>query len=74
MGFVVEETVGGFKHKALGYIFNRVPITAIRGSMAGLPLIQGLEYLSFGSTRELRQGVAAVTTAAGLSAMSSGKL
>jgi hypothetical protein len=40
----------------------------------GLPLIRGLDYLSFGSTRELAQGVAAVTTAAGLSAMSSGKV
>jgi polysaccharide biosynthesis protein PslH len=60
MGLVVEETGGGFKLKALDYIFNRVPIAAIRGSMAGLPLTQGLDYLSFESMRELAQGVAAV--------------
>jgi polysaccharide biosynthesis protein PslH len=60
MGLVIEETGGGFKNKALDYIFNRVPIAAIRGSMVGLPLTQGLDYLSFASMRELAQGVAAV--------------
>jgi polysaccharide biosynthesis protein PslH len=60
MGLVVEETGGGFKLKALDYIFNRVPIAAIRGSTVGLPLTQGLDYLSFPSMRELAQGVAAV--------------
>jgi glycosyltransferase involved in cell wall biosynthesis len=60
IGLIVEETGGGFKLKALDYIFNRVPIAAIRGSMTGLPLTQGLDYLSFESMRELARGVAAV--------------
>jgi len=60
MGLVVEETGGGFKLKALDYIFNRVPIAAIRGSIAGLPLTPALHYLSFESMRELAQGVGAV--------------
>jgi glycosyltransferase involved in cell wall biosynthesis len=60
MGLVIEETGGGFKNKILDYIFNRVPIAAIRGSMVGLPLTQGLDYLCFASMRELAQGVAAV--------------
>jgi glycosyltransferase involved in cell wall biosynthesis len=60
MGLVIEETGGGFKLKALDYIFNRVPIAAIRGSIAGLPLAAGPHYLSFESMRELAQGVAAV--------------
>jgi polysaccharide biosynthesis protein PslH len=60
MGLVIEETGGGFKNKALDYIFNRVPIAAIRGSMIGLPLTPGLDYLSFESMRELAQGVVAV--------------
>jgi glycosyltransferase involved in cell wall biosynthesis len=60
MGLVVEETGGGFKNKALDYIFNRVPIAAIRGSMNGLPLTEWLHYLSFESMRELALGVAAV--------------
>jgi hypothetical protein len=59
MGLVVEETGGGFKLKALDYVFNHLPIAAIRGSMTGLPLTQGLDYLSFASMRELAQGVAA---------------
>jgi hypothetical protein len=60
MGLVIEETGGGFKHKALDYIFNRVPIAAIKGSIAGLPLTPGLDYLSYESMRELAQGVVAV--------------
>ena len=60
MGLVIEQTGGGFKLKTLDYIFNRVPIAAIRGSMTGLPLTPGLHYLSFGSMQELAQGVAAV--------------
>ena len=60
MGLVIEETGGGFKNKALDYIFNRVPIAAITGSMTGLPLTPGLDYLCFESMRELAQGVAAV--------------
>ena len=60
MGLVVEETGGGFKLKTLDYIFNRMPIAAIRGSMTGLPLTEGLHYLSFESMRELAQGVSAV--------------
>jgi polysaccharide biosynthesis protein PslH len=59
MGLVIEETGGGFKNKALDYIFNRLPIAAIRGSMVGLPLTQGRDYLCFESMRQLAQGVAA---------------
>jgi polysaccharide biosynthesis protein PslH len=57
MGLVIEETGGGFKLKTLDYIFNRVPIAAIKGSMAGLPLTPGLHYLLFESMSELAQGV-----------------
>jgi hypothetical protein len=60
MGLVVEETGGGFKLKTLDYVFNRVPVAAIRGSVAGLPLVAGLHYLSFGSMGALARGVATV--------------
>jgi len=59
MGLVVEQTGGGFKLKILDYIFNRTPIAAIKDSMAGLPLLHGLDYLSFDSMRGLAEGVAA---------------
>jgi glycosyltransferase involved in cell wall biosynthesis len=60
MGLVIEQTGGGFKLKTLDYIFNRLPIAAIRGSMAGLPLKPGRHYLSFASMREFAEGVTAV--------------
>jgi len=60
IGIVAERTGGGFKLKTLDYIFNRVPIAAIRGGIAGLPLTPGLHYLSFESMWELARGVAAV--------------
>jgi hypothetical protein len=58
MGIVPERTGGGFKLKTLDYIFNRIPIAALNGSTAGLPLMPGLHYLSFQSIPELAQGVA----------------
>jgi polysaccharide biosynthesis protein PslH len=45
MGLVIEETGGGFKNKILEYVFNRLPIAAIKDSMTGLPMIPGLDYL-----------------------------
>jgi glycosyltransferase involved in cell wall biosynthesis len=60
IGIVAERTGGGFKLKTLDYIFNRVPIAAISGGIAGLPLTPGLHYLSFESMHELAQGVVAV--------------
>jgi polysaccharide biosynthesis protein PslH len=60
IGIVAERTGGGFKNKILDYIFNRVPIAAIKGSMTGLPLKERLHYLSFQSLEELAQGVATV--------------
>jgi polysaccharide biosynthesis protein PslH len=59
IGVVAERTGGGFKLKTLDYIFNRVPIAAIRGSIAGLPLTAGFHYLSFASMWELAQGISA---------------
>lgn len=35
---VPERTGGGFKLKILDYVFNRVPVLAMRGSTAGTPL------------------------------------
>ena len=60
IGIVAERIGGGFKLKSLDYIFNRVPIAAIKGSIAGLPLAPGLHYLSFESMRELAEGIGTV--------------
>jgi polysaccharide biosynthesis protein PslH len=60
IGIVAERTGGGFKLKTLDYIFNRVPIAAIKGSIAGLPLRPEVDYLSFESMPQLAQGIAAL--------------
>jgi glycosyltransferase involved in cell wall biosynthesis len=60
VGLVAERTGGGFKLKTLDYIFNRVPIAAIKGSIAGLPLEPKVDYLSFETMHELAQGIVAV--------------
>jgi glycosyltransferase involved in cell wall biosynthesis len=60
IGIVAERTGGGFKLKTLDYVFNRVPIAAIKGSIAGLPIMPEMDYLSFESMAELAQGVVAV--------------
>ena len=58
IGIVAERTGGGFKLKVLDYIFNRVPIAAIKGSIAGLPLTPETDYLwiDAGARRRGRRG------------------
>lgn len=46
LGIVPEQTGGGFKHKVLSYIFNRLPVAALEGSVAGLPLRPGESILT----------------------------
>lgn len=46
IGVVPERTGGGFKLKSLDYVFNRLPIVAIRGSIGGLPLSEGEDYIA----------------------------
>jgi len=60
LGIVAERTGGGFKLKTLDYVFNRVPIAAIKGGIAGLPLTPDVHYLSFDSMGGLARGVATV--------------
>jgi glycosyltransferase involved in cell wall biosynthesis len=38
VGIVAERSGGGFKHKVLYYVFHRVPVAALDGSIAGVPL------------------------------------
>jgi glycosyltransferase involved in cell wall biosynthesis len=41
VGIIAERIGGGFKLKSLDYVFNRVPIAALAGTMPGLPLREG---------------------------------
>jgi glycosyltransferase involved in cell wall biosynthesis len=38
---LVPDTLGGFKLKSLDYVFNRLPVLAMSGSVPGLPLRDG---------------------------------
>jgi glycosyltransferase involved in cell wall biosynthesis len=56
---VPELTGGGFKLKVLDYVFNRLPIAAIDGSVTGVPLHAPDSLLSFPSVEKLAAGVVA---------------
>jgi glycosyltransferase involved in cell wall biosynthesis len=41
IGIMPDQVGGGFKHKNLQYIFNRVPLAIMAGQTMGLPLVAG---------------------------------
>lgn len=56
---VAERLGGGFKLKVLDYVFNRLPIAALEGSVAGTPLTPDDSMLTFADHRPLARGVLA---------------
>ena len=57
VAIVPEQIGGGFKLKILDYVFNRIPIMALNGSVAGVPLQNNESILLFSSQKELATGV-----------------
>jgi polysaccharide biosynthesis protein PslH len=57
VAIVPEQIGGGFKLKILDYVFNRIPILALQGSAAGVPLRNNESVLFFSGHRELADGV-----------------
>jgi glycosyltransferase involved in cell wall biosynthesis len=57
MGIVAEEIGGGFKHKVLHYVFNRLPVASLAGSVAGTPLVPGESILEFADMDSLVGGI-----------------
>ncbi len=57
IGVVPDGIGGGFKHKALQYVFSRVPVAALAGSVAGTPLVPGESILEFPDLPSLADGV-----------------
>ena len=45
LGIIADHVGGGFKHRILTYVFNRVPIIAEPVAMAGVPLTPGEHYV-----------------------------
>jgi glycosyltransferase involved in cell wall biosynthesis len=56
---VAERLGGGFKLKVLDYVFNRLPIAALEGSVAGAPLSPDASMLTFADHSPLADGVLA---------------
>ncbi len=54
---LVPDLLGGFKLKGLDYVFNRLPILAMRVALPGMPLKQGTSIGLFDSHRALAEGV-----------------
>jgi glycosyltransferase involved in cell wall biosynthesis len=52
-----ERIGGGFKLKLLEYVFNRIPVLALRGSVAGTPLTNDSSVLLFPDQAALARGV-----------------
>jgi glycosyltransferase involved in cell wall biosynthesis len=54
---LVPDELGGFKLKGLDYVFNRVPVLAMRIALPGMPLEDGRSIGLFDSHRALAEGV-----------------
>lgn len=57
IAIVPERSGGGFKLKVLEYVFNRVPVFALAGSFAGVPLQHGESTMLFPDQAALARGV-----------------
>jgi glycosyltransferase involved in cell wall biosynthesis len=54
---LVPDLLGGFKLKGLDYVFNRVPILSMRGSLPGMPLEDRWSIGLFDSHVALAEGI-----------------
>jgi glycosyltransferase involved in cell wall biosynthesis len=57
IAIVPERNGGGFKLKVLEYVFNRVPVFALRGSFAGVPLVHDDSVMLYADHDALARGV-----------------
>jgi len=60
VGIVAERSGGGFKHKVLYYVFNRVPVAALDGSVANMPLEPDRSIIYAATVEELAGRVLAL--------------
>ncbi|MBK1825428.1 glycosyltransferase [Haloferula rosea] len=58
IGLIPEALGGGFKLKALDYIFHGLPLASIGSALSGLPLTPGANVIAAGTTRELASQIA----------------
>lgn len=60
IGIVAERIGGGFKMKTLDYVFNRVPIVALTGTIPGLPVQDGVSAFLCSDFHALARTVIAI--------------
>ncbi len=56
---LVPDLLGGFKLKGLDYVFNRLPVLAMRGALPGMPLEDGRSIDLFDDHAGLARGIVA---------------
>lgn len=57
IGVVSESLGGGFKLKALDYVFNSVPLACLTHNLAGLPLVPGVDAVAAATEQELARAI-----------------
>ncbi|MGV0853233.1 glycosyltransferase [Mycolicibacterium phlei] len=60
LGLITDHIGGGFKHRILTLVFNRVPIVATREVMAGLPLEPNVHYVEVAGNDDAADTIAKV--------------
>jgi glycosyltransferase involved in cell wall biosynthesis len=66
IGAISEPLGGGFKLKALDYVFNHVPLACLEHCTAGLPLSDGLSMFTAHNEAELAKRIVSVIDDPGL--------
>jgi len=57
IGVISEKVGGGFKLKQLDYIFNRIPVFALSGTLADVPLVHARSCMEFTNMQNLISGI-----------------
>jgi len=55
LGILADHVGGGFKLRALSYVFHRIPLVALPSAMLGLPLEPGRDYVPISGNSELAE-------------------
>jgi len=59
IGVIAEESGGGFKLKALDYLFHRLPMAALAENLSDLRFSPGVDYLDAANVEQLVETIAA---------------
>ena len=56
LALIPEAIGGGFKHKSLQFVFNRLPMATLNGCLAGTPLADGETVFEYADIHSLTEG------------------